>query len=184
MVDSSVAASQAFLFRPVRTRVDNAPPRPIDGSVHWLHLHVYYAQLASQHAASESADLFSVSAKRLFRSFSLRDGPRPKKEQRFFAVSQLDALAIEQHRSPTKLRELVFDLVIFDFLLSGNTSVSSFRRSGMSHWRSPRSESDFDSVSSAETAKLSKNALLADVTRSLASNTTNGSRRVSTILMA
>ena len=29
-------------------------------------LHIYYAQRASQHAASESADLFNVSAKRLF----------------------------------------------------------------------------------------------------------------------
>jgi hypothetical protein len=49
-------------------------------------LHLYYAQLASHDAASESADLFSVSAKRLFRSFSLRDVLDRKKEQRFFAV--------------------------------------------------------------------------------------------------
>jgi hypothetical protein len=79
-------------------------------------LHLYHAQLASHHAASESAELFSVSAKSLFRSFSLRDVLDRKKEQRFFSVSLLDATAIEQHRSAPKLRELVFDLVIFDFL--------------------------------------------------------------------
>ena len=33
MVDSSVAASQGFPFRPARTRVDNAPPRPIGDRV-------------------------------------------------------------------------------------------------------------------------------------------------------
>jgi hypothetical protein len=56
-------------------------------------LHLYYAQLASHQAATES-DLFSVNAKRLFRSFSLRDFLDRKKEQRFFAVSMLD-VAIE-----------------------------------------------------------------------------------------
>jgi hypothetical protein len=82
-------------------------------------LHLYHAQLTSHHAGSESAELFSVSAKSLFRSFSLRDVLDRNKEQRFFAVSLLDAPAIEQHRSPPKLRELVFDLVIFDFLAVG-----------------------------------------------------------------
>jgi hypothetical protein len=60
-----------------------------------LHLYYDHAQLASHHAASEAADLFSVSTKRLFRSFSLRDVLDRKKEQRFFAVSLLDAPAIE-----------------------------------------------------------------------------------------
>ena len=58
-------------------------------------LHLYHAQLAPHRAASESAELFSVSAKSLFRSFSLRNVLDRKKEQRFFAVSLLDAPAIE-----------------------------------------------------------------------------------------
>jgi hypothetical protein len=55
-------------------------------------LRLYYAQLAAQHAASESADLFSVSASVSSRSFAPR---RSQEEAAVLCVSLLDAPAIE-----------------------------------------------------------------------------------------